>query len=147
MSNTVKLHRILNASPEKVYRAFIDPSAMVKWLPPHGFTGEVHSIDVCVGGVYEMSFTNFTTGKIHSFRSQYLELIPHKKIRHTDKFNDPNLPGEMEVTITLNPVVCGTELNIVQTGIPEMIPVEMCYLGWQQSLDMLIQLVEPNIEE
>lgn len=146
-ANTVRLHRVLRATPERVYRAFLDPEAMVKWLPPHGFTGKVHHLDAKVGGTYKMSFTNFTTGSSHSFGGEYLELVPNERIRHTDKFDDPNLPGEMQVTISLKQVLCGTELNIVQEGIPEMIPVEMCYLGWQESLTLLAQLVEPEIPD
>jgi len=147
MPNTIQLHRVLSALPEKVYRAFLDPEAMVKWLPPHGFTAQLHSMNVQVGGGYKMSFTNFTTGKKHSFGVKYLELIPDKLIKYTDQFDDPNLPGEMHVTITLNKVSCGTDLTIIQEGIPDAIPVEMCYLGWQQSLNLLIQLVEPNITD
>lgn len=146
-TNTVRLHRVLRATPEMVYRAFLDAEAMAKWLPPHGFTGKVHHLDAKVGGTYKMSFTNFTTGHSHSFGGEYLELVPNERIRHTDKFDDPNLPGEMQVTISLRQVLCGTELNIVQEGIPEMIPVESCYLGWQQSLTLLAQLVEAEIPE
>ena len=145
MPNTVRFHRVLRASPERVYRAFLDPEAMVKWLPPHGFTGKVHHLDAQVGGTYRMSFTNFTTGKSHSFGGTYLELVPHERIRHTDKFDDPNLPGEMQVTITLKKVSCGTELNIVQEGIPDVIPPEACSLGWQESLTLLAQFVEAEI--
>lgn len=145
MSNTIHLHRVLHAPPERVYRAFIDPSAMVKWLPPHGFTGTVHQMSACVGGGYKMSFTNFTTGKSHSFGGTYVELVPYERIKYTDQFDDPNLPGQMQVTINLKAVSCGTDLKIVQEGVPEMIPVESCYLGWQQSLMMLAQLVEPEI--
>jgi uncharacterized protein YndB with AHSA1/START domain len=147
MSNTVHLHRVLAAPPEKVYRAFLDPDAMVKWLPPHGFTGKVYEMNARVGGGYKMSFTNFTTGKSHSFGGKYVELTPNEEIKYTDQFDDPNLPGVMQVTITFRKVVCGTELKIVQEGIPEVIPVEMCYLGWQQSLNMLAQLVEPEIPD
>ena len=145
--NTVRLHRVLRASPERVYRAFLDPDAMVKWLPPHGFTGKVHQMDARVGGGYKMSFTNFGTGKSHSFGGTYVELTPHERIRYTDQFDDPNLPGEMQVTITLRPVACGTELTIVQEGLPPVIPVEFCYLGWQESLSLLAHLVEPEIPD
>jgi len=145
MSGTVKLHRVFKAPAARVYRAFIDPDAMVKWLPPNGFTGKVHEIDPRVGGSYKMSFTNMTTGNSHSFGGEYLELVPNEHIRHTDKFDDPNMPGEMQTTITFKPVMVGTEVNIVQEGIPDMIPVEMCYLGWQESLNLLAMLVEPEI--
>ena len=145
--NTVQLHRVLKTSPEKLYKAFIDPDAMVKWLPPHGFTAKVHKADVRVGGGYKMSFTNFGTGKSHSFECKYVELTPHTRIRYTDKFDDPNLPGEMQVTISLRPVLCGTELEIIQEGIPAAIPVEFCYLGWQESLSLLTNLVEPEIPD
>ena len=145
MPNTVRFHRVLKAPPERVYKAFLDPDAMVKWLPPHGFTGNVHHLDAKVGGTYRMSFTNFATGHSHSFGGTWLELVPGERIRHTDKFDDPNLPGEMTVTITFKKVVCGTELNIVQEGIPDVIPTEMCCLGWQESLEMLVKLVEPEI--
>jgi uncharacterized protein YndB with AHSA1/START domain len=144
-TSTIRLHRVLHATPEKVYRAFLDADAMAKWLPPHGFTGKVHHSDAKVGGTYKMSFTNFTTGKTHSFGGEYLELTPHERIRHTDKFDDPNLPGEMRVTITLRKVSVGTELNIVQEGVPEVIPPEACYLGWQESLALLAKLVEAEI--
>ena len=144
-TGTVRLHRVFKAPPERVYKAFIDPEAMVKWLPPHGFTGEVHSIDARVGGGYRMSFTNFGSGQTHSFGGTYVELVPNERLRYTDKFDDPNLPGEMQVTITLKKVFCGTELNIVQEGIPDVIPTEACYLGWQESLEQLARLVEPNI--
>ena len=144
-TSTVRLHRVLRASPNKVYRAFLDPDAMVKWLPPHGFTGKVHQIDVRVGGSYKMSFTNLATGQGHSFGGEYLELEPNRRIRHTDRFDDPNLPGVMQVTVALTPVSCGTELAIVQEGIPEVIPPEACYLGWQESLSLLATLVEPEI--
>lgn len=144
-TNTVTLHRVLRATPDRVYRAFLDPEAMVKWLPPHGFTGKVHHLDATVGGTYRMSFTNFSTGHSHSFGGKYLELVPNERIRHTDAFDDPNLPGEMETTISLRPVFCGVELNIVQQGIPEVIPAEACYLGWQESLVLLAQLVEAEI--
>jgi uncharacterized protein YndB with AHSA1/START domain len=146
-TGTVRLHRVLRAPAERVYRAFLDPEAMVKWLPPYGFTGKVHSIDARVGGGYRMSFTNFGTGKSHSFGATYVELTPHERIRYTDKFDDPNLPGEMQVTITLRTVLCGTELAIVQEGIPAAIPVEMCYLGWQESLAQLAHVVEPQIPD
>lgn len=142
---TVRLHRVIRSSPEKVYNAFLNPHAMVKWLPPNGFTGRVHSMDARVGGSYKMSFTNFTTGESHTFGGEYLELVPFEKIRHMDKFDDPNFPGEMIVTVTFNKVFCGTELNIVQEGIPEAIPVESCYLGWQESLNLLVLLTEADI--
>lgn len=142
---TVRLHRVLKAPPERVYKAFLDADAKAKWLPPHGFTGKVHSIDPRVGGSYKMSFTNFTTGHSHSFGGTYTELVPGEKLRYTDKFDDPNLPGEMNVTVTLKKVMCGTELSIIQEGIPAVIPVEMCYLGWQESLGQLAALVEPEI--
>jgi uncharacterized protein YndB with AHSA1/START domain len=144
-ANTVRLHRVLRASPEKIYRAFLDADAMVKWLPPNGFTGKVHQLDAKVGGTYKMSFTNFGTGHGHSFGGKFLELVPHERIRHTDKFDDPNLPGEMQTTISLKKVFCGTEVNVVQEGIPEAIPPEACYLGWQESLVLLAQLVEAEI--
>ncbi len=146
-TNTVRLHRVLRAKPERVYRAFLDSDAMVKWLPPNGFTGKVHQIDVRVGGSYKMSFMNFTTGHSHSFGGKYLELVPNERIRHTDSFDDLNLPGEMQTTVSLKPVSCGTELNIVQEGIPEAIPPEACYLGWQESLTLLAQLVEAEISD
>ena len=145
MPNTVKFQRVLRATPERVYRAFLDPAAMVKWLPPHGFTGEVHQSDVRVGGSYKMSFTNFSTGASHSFGGEYLELVPHERIVHTDRFDDTNLPGEMRTTIMLRPVFCGVELNIVQEGIPDVIPAEACCLGWQESLALLTLLVEAEI--
>lgn len=144
-TGTVRFQRVLRCPPEKVYRAFLDADAMAKWLPPHGFTGKVHSIDVRVGGSYKMSFTNFSSGNSHSFGGEYLELVPGEKIRHTDRFDDPNLPGQMETTITLKKVSCGTEVNIVQEGIPAVIPTEACCLGWQESLTLLAQLVEPEI--
>jgi uncharacterized protein YndB with AHSA1/START domain len=144
-TNTVHLHRVLRATPERIYRAFLDADAMAKWLPPNGFTGKVHHLDAKVGGTYKMSFTNFTTGHSHSFGGEYLELVPHERIRHTDKFDDPNLPGEMQTTVSLKKVSCGTELNVVQEGIPSGIPVEACYLGWQDSLTLLAQLVEAEI--
>jgi uncharacterized protein YndB with AHSA1/START domain len=146
-TGTVRLHRVLRASPERVYRAFLDPDAMVKWLPPHGFTGKVHGMDPRAGGSYRMSFTNFGTGKSHSFGGTYVELTPHSLLRYTDRFDDPNLPGEMQVTVSLTPVACGTELSIVQDGIPAAIPVEFCYRGWQESLTLLAQLVEPEIPD
>jgi uncharacterized protein YndB with AHSA1/START domain len=146
-SNTVRLHRVLRATPDRVYRAFLDPDAMVKWLPPHGFTGKIHEMEARVGGGYRMSFTNFGTGKSHSFRAKYIELTKNVRIRHTDQFDDPNLPGEMQVTISLQQVACGTDLTIVQEGIPSVIPVEFCYLGWQESLTLLAQLVEPEIPD
>jgi uncharacterized protein YndB with AHSA1/START domain len=145
--NTVKLHRVLRATPERIYRAFLDADAMVKWLPPHGFTGKIHQLDAKVGGTYKMSFTNFTTGQSLSFGGEYLELVPNERIRHSDRFDDPNLPGEMQTTISLRQVSCGTELSIVQQGIPEVIPLESCYLGWQESLTLLAQLVEAEISE
>jgi uncharacterized protein YndB with AHSA1/START domain len=147
MPGTVRLHRVLTAKPETVYKAFLDPDAMVKWLPPHGFTGKFHHIDAKVGGGYKMSFTNFSTGKGHSFTVKYTELKPHERIRHTDTFDDPNLPGEMQVTVTFKKVVVGTELNIVQEGIPDVIPTEACYLGWQESLTLLAQLVQAQIPD
>ena len=146
-TNTIRLHRVLQARPERVYRAFLDANAMVKWLPPNGFTGQVHHLEAKVGGTYKMSFTNFTTGKSHSFGGEYLELIPNERIRNSDKFDDPNLPGEMQNTITLKQVSVGTELNIVQEGVPAVIPAEACYLGWQQSLTLLAQLVEAEIPD
>jgi uncharacterized protein YndB with AHSA1/START domain len=147
MSGTVKFHRVLKASPEKIYRAFLTPAAMAKWLPPNGFTCTVHQLDAKVGGSYHASFTNFTTGSSHSFGGKYLELVPDERIRYSDKFDDPNLPGEMMTTVALKKVMCGTEINIEQSGIPSMIPVEMCYLGWQESLAALAQLVEPEIPD
>jgi uncharacterized protein YndB with AHSA1/START domain len=144
-TNTVRLHRVLRTTPEKLYRAFLDADAMAKWLPPNGFTGKVHHIDARVGGTYKMSFTNFSTGHSHSFGGAYLELVPNERIRHTDKFDDPQLPGEMQTTVTLKKVSCGTELSVVQEGIPEAIPVEACYLGWQESLTLLAQLIEAEI--
>jgi uncharacterized protein YndB with AHSA1/START domain len=145
MAGSVKFHRVLRATPERVYRAFIDADAMVKWLPPNGFTGKVHQMDARVGGGYRMSFTNFATGHSHSFGGEFVELVPHERIRHTDKFDDPNLAGEMQTTITLKKVFCGTELAIVQEGIPDVIPPEGCYLGWQESLVLLAKLVEAEI--
>ena len=146
-TNTIRLHRVLRATPERVYRAFLDASAMVKWLPPNGFTGQVHHLDAKIGGTYKMSFTNFSTGSSHSFGGEYLELVPNERIRHTDKFDDPNLPGEMQTTISLKQVSCGTELNIVQEGVPAIIPAEACYLGWQESLTLLGELVEAEIPD
>jgi uncharacterized protein YndB with AHSA1/START domain len=146
-TNTVRLHRVLRAPAERVYRAFLDPAAMVKWLPPHGFTGTVHSMDARVGGGYRMSFTNFGSGKSHSFGGTYVELTPHERLRYTDKFDDPNLPGEMQVTVTLRKVMCGTELSIIQEGIPAAIPAEMCYLGWQESLNQFAALIEAEIPD
>jgi uncharacterized protein YndB with AHSA1/START domain len=145
--NTIKLHRVLRANPERVYRAFLDADAMAKWLPPNGFTGKVHEMNTEVGGSYKMSFTNFTTGKSHSFGGTYRELVPNERIRYTDKFDDPNLAGEMETTITLKPVLCGTELNVEQSGVPSVIPAERCYLGWQESLVLLAKLVEAEIPD
>jgi uncharacterized protein YndB with AHSA1/START domain len=147
MPSTIRLHRVLRATPERVYRAFLDSDAMVKWLPPNGFTGKVHHMDARVGGSYKMSFTNFTTGKSHSFGGEYLELVPHERIRYSDKFDDPNLPGAMRVTIILKKVSCGTEINITQEGVPDVIPAEACYLGWQESLALLAKLVEAEIPE
>jgi uncharacterized protein YndB with AHSA1/START domain len=144
-TNTIRLHRVVRSTPDKVYRAFLDADAKSKWLPPHGFTGKVHHLEAKVGGTYKMSFTNFTTGKGHSFGGKYLELVPNERLRYTDKFDDPNLPGEIQVTVTLKKVSCGTELNIVQEGVPAVIPAEACYLGWQDSLSQLAQLVEPDI--
>ena len=147
MPNTVRLHRVLRSTPERVYRAFLDADAMAKWLPPHGFTGKVHHLDARVGGTYRMSFTNFTSGKSHSFGGEYLELVPNERIRHTDVFDDPNLPGTMQVTITLKKVLVGTDVSIVQEGVPDVIPAEACYLGWQESLTLLAQLVEAAIPD
>ena len=147
MPNTVRLHRVLATSPEKVYRAFLEADAMAKWLPPNGFACTVHRLDARVGGGHRMSFRNFTTGHSHSFGGEYTELVPNERLRYTDKFDDPNLPGEMQVTITLKKVVVGTELNVVQEGVPDVIPVEACYLGWQQSLENLAKLVEPDINQ
>ncbi|MGJ0485795.1 MAG: SRPBCC family protein [Methylomicrobium sp.] len=145
MPNTIRLHRVLRATPERVYRAFLDPDAIVKWLPPNGFTGKVHHLDARVGGSYKMSFTNFTTGKSHSFGGEYLELVLNERIRYTDKFDDPNLPGAIQVTITFKNVSSGTEVNITQEGIPDIIPAEACYLGWQESLVLLAKLVEAEL--
>jgi len=146
-THTIRLHRVLRATPERIYRAFLDADAMVKWLPPHGFTGTMHHMDAKVGGTYKMSFTNFTSGKSHAFGGTYLEMVPHERLRYTDKFDDPNLPGEMQTTITLKQVSVGTELSIVQEGVPGVIPAEACYLGWQASLTLLAQLVEAEIPD
>jgi uncharacterized protein YndB with AHSA1/START domain len=146
-TNTIRLHRVLRAAPERVYRAFLDPAAMCKWLPPNGFTGTVHNMDAKVGGTYQMSFTNFSSGKSHSFGGRFVELTPHERIRYTDKFDDPGLPGEMAVTVTLKKNVFGTELNILQEGVPDVIPAEACYLGWQESLTLLAKLVEAEIPD
>jgi uncharacterized protein YndB with AHSA1/START domain len=146
-TNTVRLHRVLKAPTERVYRAFTDPDAFAKWIPPHGFTCKVHQMDVRVGGSYRASFTNFGTGKSHSFGGTYKELVPGQRMRYTDKFEDPNMPGEMNVTITFKETMAGTELEIVQEGIPPQIPVEFCYLGWQESLALLAHVVEPNIPD
>ena len=146
-TNTIRLHRVFRATPERIYRAFLDADAMAKWLPPNGFTGKVHHMDAKVGGTFRMSFTNFTTGKSHSFGGKYLELVPHERLRYTDTFDDPNLSGEMRVTVTLKPVSCGTDLNIEQEGVPAVIPTETCYLGWQESLVLLGKLVEAEIPE
>ena len=146
-SNTVKLHRVFAAKPERVYKAFIDPDAMAKWLPPNGFTGKVHEMDAKVGGRYKMSFTNFSTGNSHSFGGEFLELEPNKRVSYTDRFDDPNLPGEMTTTVDIKEVSVGTEINITQEGIPDAIPVEACYLGWQESLALLKMLIEPEIPD
>ncbi len=146
-TNTIRLHRVLRATPERLYRAFLDADAMAKWLPPNGFTGKVHHLDAKVGGTYKMSFTNFTTGKSHSFGGKYLELAPSERIRYSGKFDDPNLPGEMQTTIALKQVFCGTELNVVQEGVPSAIPAEACHLGWQESLILLSKLVEAEIPD
>jgi uncharacterized protein YndB with AHSA1/START domain len=146
-TGTVRFHRVLRAPAERIYKAFIDPEAMVKWLPPYGFTGKIHEMDARVGGGYRMSFTNFGTGKSHSFGGKYVELVPGERLRYTDKFDDPNMPGEMSVTITLRKVLCGAELNIVQEGIPAVIPTEFCYVGWQESLALLAHVVEPEIPD
>jgi uncharacterized protein YndB with AHSA1/START domain len=147
MSGTIRLHRVLRAKPERIYKAFLDAEAMAKWLPPYGFTCKVHHMDAKVGGTFRMSFTNFSSGNGHSFGGEYLELAPSRTISYSDKFDDPNLPGEMKTTVTLTQVSCGTEVAIVQEGIPEMIPLEMCYLGWQESLAQLANLVEPEIPD
>ncbi len=144
-THTIRLHRVLRSTPEKVYRAFIEADAMCRWLPPNGFIGKISHLDAKVGGTFKMSFTNFGTGAAHSFGGSYLELVPNERLRYTDKFDDPNLPGEMTVTVTLKKVICGTELNVVQEGVPAIIPAEMCYLGWQESLIQLAMLVEPEI--
>jgi uncharacterized protein YndB with AHSA1/START domain len=144
-TGTVKLHRVLRATPERVYRAFLDADAMAKWIAPYGFTCKVHHLEARVGGTFKMSFTNFSSGKGHSFGGTYLELVPDQRLRYTDKFDDPNLPGELLVTVDIRPVMCGVELHVLQEGIPEVIPVEMCYLGWQESLEQLARLVEPVI--
>jgi uncharacterized protein YndB with AHSA1/START domain len=146
-TNTIRLHRIIRSTPEKVYKAFLDAEAKAKWLPPNGFTGKVHHLEAKVGGTFKMSFTNFTTGKSHSFGGEYLELTSHERIRYTDRFDDPNLPGQIETTINLKEVSCGTELSIVQEGLPAAIPPEMCYLGWQESLILLAKLVEAEIPD
>ena len=146
-THTVRLHRVLKATPERIYRAFLDADAMAKWLPPNGFTGKVHHVDPTVGGTYRMSFTNFTTGHSHAFGGEYLELIPNQRIRHTDRFDDPNMPGEMQTIISIVQVSCGAELSITQEGIPEVIPNEACYLGWQESLTLLAKLVEAEIPD
>mgnify|MGYP003388535801 CR=1 FL=1 len=147
MPGTVRLHRVLSTTPEKIYRAFLEPDAMAKWLPPNGFACTMHHMDAKVGGTFKASFRNFTTGQSHSFGGEYVELVPHERLRYTDKFDDPNLPGTLTVTITLKKVMVGTEMNVVQEGIPDVIPVEMCYLGWQQSLENLAKLVEPDIKQ
>ncbi len=146
-TNTVRLHRVLKSTPDRVYRAFLTADAMAKWLPPHGFTCKVHEMEPRVGGSYRMSFTNFTTGGSHSFGGEYRELVPNERLRYTAQFDDPNLPGQMQTTVTLRPVFCGVELHVVQEGIPEVIPAEACYLGWQESLQLLAQLVEPEITQ
>lgn len=145
--STIKLHKVFKAPPEKIYKAFLDADAQAKWLPPNGFTCKVHQMDAKVGGTYKMSFTNFSTGKSHSFGGKYLELLENERIRYSDKFDDPNLPGEMITTVTIKQVSCGSEVNIVQEGVPDVIPAEMCYLGWQDSLDQLTKLVEPVIQD
>ena len=147
MPNTIKLHRVLKTPPEKLYKAFLEADALAKWLPPYGFTCKVHHMDAKVGGAFKMSFTNFGSGKGHSFGGKYIELVAHERIVYTDKFDDPNLPGELQVTVTLKKVLCGTELNVTQAGIPDAIPAEMCYLGWQESLAQLAKLVEPEIPD
>jgi len=146
-TGTLRLHRVLRSTPERVYRALLEADALAKWIPPYGFTCKVHHLDARVGGSFRMSFTNFATGHSESFGGEYLELVPHQRLRYTDHFDDPNLPGEIQVTVILIPVSCGTEINIVQEGIPEVIPVEMCYLGWQESLAQLATLVEPEISD
>jgi uncharacterized protein YndB with AHSA1/START domain len=146
-TNTIRLHRVMRATPEKIYRAFLDTDALVKWLPPNGFTARVSHLDTRIGGSYHMAFTNFTTGKSHSFGGKYLELVPHERLRYTDRFDDPNLPGELQVTVTLKRVSVGTELHIVQEGVPDVIPPEACYLGWQESFTLLAKLVEAEIPD
>jgi len=146
-TNTIHLHRVLRAKPERIYKAFLNAEAMAKWLPPYGFTCTVHHMDAKVGGTFRMSFTNFTSGNGHSFGGEYLELVPSQKISYTDQFEDTNMPGQMKTTVVLTPVLCGTEINIVQEGLPEVIPLEMCYLGWQESLAQLANLVEPEIPD
>lgn len=147
MPSTIRLHRVLRTTPEKLYRAFLEPQAMVKWLPPHGFTAHMEQQDARVGGTYRMSFTNFTTGQSHSFGGSYVELVPGQRLRYTDRFDDPNLPGEIQVTVTMRQTPMGTELHIIQEGVPDVIPAEACYLGWQESLTLLAQLVEPDIRQ
>ena len=147
MPSTIKLHRVFKTQPERLYKAFLDPDAMAKWLPPHGFVGKVHQMDARVGGSYKMSFTNLGTGSSHSFGGEYLELVPNQRIRHTDRFDNPGLPGTLTVTIELKRVMCGTEIHITQEGVPDVIPAEMCYLGWSESLDLLKLLVEPEIPD
>lgn len=144
-THTIRLHRVVRSTPEKLYRAFLEPEALAKWIPPYGFTAKVHHLDARVGGTFRMSFTNFTSGNSHSFGGEYLELVPHERLRYTDKFDDPNLPGVITVTVVLKKVSCGTEVNIEQAGVPAVIPAEACYLGWQESLAQLAQLVEPEI--
>lgn len=146
-TGTVRLHRVLRAKADRIYRAFLDPDAMAKWLPPYGFTAHVDHLEARVGGTYRMSFKNFGSGSSHSFGGEYLELVPGERIRYADRFDDPNMPGTMQVTVSLKTVMCGTEINIVQEGVPEVIPVEMCYLGWQESLEQLARLVEPEIPD
>jgi uncharacterized protein YndB with AHSA1/START domain len=147
MPNTIQLHRVLRARPERVYRAFTDPDAMVKWMPPHGFTGKVHHMDVREGGSYRMSFTNFNTGSSHAFGGSYVAVVANERLEYTDRFDDPNMPGEIRVTVSFTPVACGTELKVTQAGLPDTIPVEFCYLGWQESLELLTKLVEPEIPD
>lgn len=147
MPNTIQLHRVLRARPERVYRAFTDPDAMVKWMPPHGFTGKVHHMDVREGGSYRMSFTNFNTGSSHAFGGSYVAVVANERLEYTDRFDDPNMPGEIRVTVSFTPVACGTELKVTQAGLPDAIPVEFCYLGWQESLELLTKLVEPEIPD
>lgn len=147
MPSTIRLHRVLRATPERVYRAFLDPEAFVKWLPPNGFTGKVYQLEPKVGGVYRMSFTNFTTGQAHGFGGKYLELVPNQRIRYDARFDDPNLPGDMQTTIVITPVSSGVDLNIVQEGVPDVIPADGCYVGWQESLALLAKLVEPEIRQ